>query len=1450
MIDGMGHHAVPAADMSALLTSFINRNVKPSSKRKGKKHDLNIPIHRIRTPPSPASFMSPEIDEKIFASVHRPYAPHVEEEESYESYDSMFEETFPPSRDPAESPQLRLDIHSEPLTDWFAHGPFVAEVPKVLGGSYAGLNGSGSLNGSGRGAADTKSNRSREAFAFSSEEAVNLPDEIGNHQDNHITEEWRGQTVRKPAPAPIRIPNPAIHGPKVQLQRSAQTDLQGITATTDTTAQLPQDSPSSAENVSAISGTSLARALMANSFILSSDIHGLRYRSGLSTGGIRQDSATLPRGEYAFLNSPYWRDKRISGGDIILTPEAGRTSFLPPIPRMPSASSLRIKGSKSARSSAAASDTRHRRSGAEDSKRVSNSSLRTLRLSVPPPISPPLTKSSGTPAYDRPRISRIVEMPTPAPSTPGTPDLRTIKSPGQGDRSPGCSSPLVNRNVNSENTPSSECEIATPSPDPHNRPPQRHSHSDTSLSPDSGQSARCANVLDEYILMSYAESGQSDPSSMASESSASITAPAPYRSASKRTSKKRKNNKIAYTTNSLSIVNKGRIDWAQRRESDTRRHVSPQENSKVRLLPIGERPGSLLVPQTPLSPVSAPTSSSPLRLSHGVQMSSTPPSAGSITRFLSSLETPTDSPDVLDGMFAPISRRLFIRRHGGSTPDPINVVRGSADISHFNIVSPSGGSSQNNTPSTGSGHQTFPETPNAFSPIWTPNSAGKSPNALVVPALSASSHLSRSASLSGTMRASQSGVTQKVRLTRATTVTGDKPSSRLHTVTEVTESSRPSSLLTPASPTPSSRLSKQPSSEIISEHTLTTAARMKPLPVMPPITSMSSPLPQIQVQNADSQPSSVRSMSKPLPAISQPPHSPTLSSPSTSPASVRPASPVHTSFFSWTAQGSQTFPPFFGSSQPVSPTTASVTPGSTHPLFPREHPIQSTIEASTLPASRCPPDTEPGHSPRPSFIAPPPYQAVVDSQTNDYIPTSIASVKGNDTYSQRSNGLASALQNSSANKSTRLTPSSTGRAARPRPPLPIGPRKPTSGQTCSAASAFISSVNSSTRNKGTSGNRSSGGWRKLVAQCSSPKFQIPAPKFRGYTLEAAQWTFTSQQLQAIVSRAIKQSAEASSVRLLRLETLDTEMPAEMHRLEMQKMDFKNRYKFLARRRWNLLESLTTHLDGLEGSDSIAAFRILEDLTEVSLTLDQLVEKLHSVTEQLGGLKSLGDVHSASALAIALRKLNASFLKQAAENQTLRQLVSTMEAERDDAWKQAEDVAQEYDDLTDRYGEELQMSGTFKSPSSRRSSQVSAKRKSSVLMSKAGLRSSSLRRSQRSSGSSGHRGSMAIPAGYVPPVPPMPLQTSLGISTTDLPNRSSTAVSSSTPSSETRDMLRAQEELYHLLGISTGDTKRSDSRSRSVTGPIRHSRHLSTNIKSPNTRPVSDISTPGFSTPSM
>jgi len=79
---------------------------------------------------------------------------------------------------------------------------------------------------------------------------------------------------------------------------------------------------------SAMSGATLARALMANSFMLS-DPRTSRYRSGFSTL-TRADSATLPNGDYPSLNSP-WRD-RFSISDSLLSP---RSAPLPPVPPVP-----------------------------------------------------------------------------------------------------------------------------------------------------------------------------------------------------------------------------------------------------------------------------------------------------------------------------------------------------------------------------------------------------------------------------------------------------------------------------------------------------------------------------------------------------------------------------------------------------------------------------------------------------------------------------------------------------------------------------------------------------------------------------------------------------------------------------------------------------------------------------------------------------------------------------------------------------------------------------------------------------------------------------------------------------------------------------------------------------------------------------------------------------------
>ena len=58
----------------------------------------------------------------------------------------------------------------------------------------------------------------------------------------------------------------------------------------------------------------------------------------------------------------------------------------------------------------------------------------------------------------------------------------------------------------------------------------------------------------------------------------------------------------------------------------------------------------------------------------------------------------------------------------------------------------------------------------------------------------------------------------------------------------------------------------------------------------------------------------------------------------------------------------------------------------------------------------------------------------------------------------------------------------------------------------------------------------------------------PVP-WKGMTLEAAQWTFTSEQLQETVSRAIRQSAAESFIRIVSTQTVDVELPEELERLD-------------------------------------------------------------------------------------------------------------------------------------------------------------------------------------------------------------------------------------------------------------------------------------------------------------
>jgi len=198
---------------------------------------------------------------------------------------------------------------------------------------------------------------------------------------------------RKPAPAPIKIPN---HSLKVKIQHSVSTSYSALK---ETDALLPVNTlrpitarsssvPSLNDDSSAISGTTLARALIANSFILSNDNPGRnRYRSGGTVA--RQDSATLPgANETGVLISPYWKDKRTSGGGIAHSPDSGGDSRIPPVPPIPQSLS------------SALSNTRHLSGEVARKPPSRTQSLRLSNRVSKKPEPPSLTRSATGPSSD------------------------------------------------------------------------------------------------------------------------------------------------------------------------------------------------------------------------------------------------------------------------------------------------------------------------------------------------------------------------------------------------------------------------------------------------------------------------------------------------------------------------------------------------------------------------------------------------------------------------------------------------------------------------------------------------------------------------------------------------------------------------------------------------------------------------------------------------------------------------------------------------------------------------------------------------------------------------------------------------------------------------------------------------------------------------------------------
>ncbi|KAF7292883.1 hypothetical protein MIND_01187400 [Mycena indigotica] len=1191
---------------------------------------------------------------------------------------------------------------------------------------------------------------------------------------------------RKGAPSPIKIPNASLHGPRIQIERttSMQSRPDSVFSMLDT----------------AVSGTTIARALIGDSFVLSHD-RSSRYRSGGSVL-TRSDSATLPRGEHPF--SPAWTIRRSStadGGEGDLPP-------LPPMPEMPDelrkviAESRKTKGSPTTSPGAESSYSDERRISRITEVLTPTSDEVVSPQSGPPPDSALALSDTSSPPLSPPLAHPGAASPSAFPTSPG----QMSNLSGSDHRSSRDIDNVLDY-YNFDASPGNTSSFDPLTPDPRADP------------------NRFQPAFSPITEVTEDSNSQMSPNSFRSRMNTNAT-PSPALSPSP-----------------------AKQEW---------------RSNEIRSLP--PHPGLLVThddkPRTTPPPIIIPP----------------PPMAASgSSRSLPTLIRDEEPPESSQSLHPP-SKGLFNRLRAGSAPSPIEVVRDSQDITSYNItVTPRvETASSSSTPITGNEEgrqqQTFPETPSAFSPTFSTTSDATSAgerNSMLPPAMPVTAGaktgfaslaqqvlLTRSSTTGGpvfrpgggrpshTREGSVGVVGGRAKANRTTVIL---PSAAAATILKEILPSSPEepepvpalpeengndkedasfshapdtesvysigSYSTPADPQQQKRQSQSSDAHSSSLHDHPKRDyQAKPLPAMPmsPVSSAES---DGMVEASAPAPVLVTAISASgsSTSLSQPPSS-------GSGSSSAEALPLSLSRKSTPAVVDVVLPPPTIEETPAPPIeqTIEVPPEFQRPpviLTPPPPPVDPLMGSPHIVPLITPARANGEASPMHASLAlgsPPPYYTVIYDRDTTGQERMTPSTGGSNGYPEAYTPFTPAMNIREQRTSiSSLNPPNTARSARhqrPRPPLPVGPRRPSMGVATPGPSGGRN------RNGSVSSIASNVHGRRTTS--SAPRFQTPPVKWRGYTMEAAKWTFSSAQLQSIVSRAIRQSAEASSIRLLRLETIDTDIPEELHQLEMQRTDVKTRYKMLSRRRANLLSTLTGNLDGTEPEDPTYSLRLVENLKEVSTELDRLAEDLHSADEQIAQLTSLRDIHSASALAMALRKLNASFLKQISANEELKQQVTTLQAERDEAWSQAVDVAHDYDDLNERL--EMQSPGSSSyshnhtnSINNKRSSRVMASKISSIRVSRAGLRPSSRRSSVSSIGA--QRYSSALPSAAtddIPPVPPIPRRRPDDIRT-DLSLR--TSALSTSPSSETRALDLAQAELYNMLGIPfPGGSRRSHS----------------------------------------
>ncbi|KAG2364655.1 hypothetical protein BDR07DRAFT_1470783 [Suillus spraguei] len=207
-----------------------------------------------------------------------------------------------------------------------------------------------------------------------------------------------------------------------------------------------------------------------------------------------------------------------------------------------------------------------------------------------------------------------------------------------------------------------------------------------------------------------------------------------------------------------------------------------------------------------------------------------------------------------------------------------------------------------------------------------------------------------------------------------------------------------------------------------------------------------------------------------------------------------------------------------------------------------------------------------------------------------------------------------------------------------------------------------------------------------VATFLTPPPLAPPPTipWKGLPYEAAQWTFTSPELQEIVSRAIRLSAKESFIRLLSLKALDMDIVKEAERLEEERLAAQVKWRFEMNRRTMQLQALNSYASVFansgEGDKENVLGGLISQVATSIASCDSIFASILHMSDQQAQISVVQHRHWASALGIALRKLNKAFERQGDEMKRALIRIQTLEDELDEAWKEAEGMAAEIDEM--------------------------------------------------------------------------------------------------------------------------------------------------------------------------